>query len=113
MWWRRKKKQGEEESIGEDVFARKLLNGYRFVQGKWVGWLELLIKDWSVRKQQRALVLAVALGATYCGWLIFSGVTGHARDKLIIEKIQPGEYIGKPDMKAMDSSKRINNTITR
>lgn len=75
--------------------------------------MELLIKGWSPGKQRRAFFVAVVLGTTYYGWLIFSGVTGHARDKLIIEKIQPGEYIGKPGIPMIDSSKRFDNKLKR
>lgn len=101
MWWWKKKIV--DQTQWADGVALRIFKGYRFVQLRWVKFMERLVRGWSVRKQKIVVVIAMVTASLYCAGLIYKSVNGRGLT-MKVEKIETGEHIGSPKF---DSTKLI------
>ncbi len=63
MWWWKKKIA--DQAQWADGAALRIFKGYRFLQSRWVKFMERQVRRWSVRKQKILFVFMTVIAAVY------------------------------------------------
>ncbi len=92
---KKRKKRDQPSEIPQDGFSGRVQKGIDRLQQKWALFMARLVSKFSLRQQKTALIVFILLGASYCTYVLLSGLSGKSRPGVSIDPISIPRHIEK------------------